>query len=65
MWTLKKGHNDLLCSTDTDSQTLKNLRFPNKTGWRVGGCTEGLGWKCVKFGCDDCCTPINVTTLSN
>ena len=29
----KKGHNDLLCQTDTDSQTLKNLWFPNETGW--------------------------------
>ena len=41
---LKKGHNELLCRTDTDSQTLKNLWFPNETGWGVGGCTEGLRW---------------------
>ena len=27
MWNLKKGHNELLCRTDTDSQTLKNLGF--------------------------------------
>ena len=38
MWNLKKGHNELLCITDTDSQTLKNLQFPNETGWR------GMGW---------------------
>ena len=25
MWNLKKGHNELLCGTDTDSQTLKNV----------------------------------------
>ena len=37
MWNLKKGHNELLCSTDTDSQTLKKLWFPNETGWGVGG----------------------------
>ena len=32
MWNLKKGHNELLCRTDTDSQTLKNLGFPKETG---------------------------------
>ena len=31
-WNLKKGHNELLCRADTDSQTLKNLWFPNETG---------------------------------
>ena len=25
MWNLKKGRNELLCRTDTDSQTLQNL----------------------------------------
>ena len=33
MWNLKKGHNELACKTDTDSQTLKNLWYPNETGW--------------------------------
>ena len=23
--------------------------FPNETGWWVGECTEGLGWKCYKI----------------
>ena len=49
MQNLKKGHNELLCRTDTDSQTLKTLWFPNETGWAGGGCTEGLGWKCYKI----------------
>ena len=49
MWNLKKGHNELLCRADTDSQTLKNLWSPNETGWGVGGHTEGLGWKCYKI----------------
>ena len=50
MWNLKKkGHNELLCRTDTDTQTLKNLWFPNETGWGVGECTEGLGWKFYKI----------------
>ena len=48
MRNLKKGQNKLLCRTDTDSETLKNLWFPNETVW-VGGCTEGLGWKCHKI----------------
>ena len=30
MWNLKKGQNELLCRTDTDSQTLQNLWFPNE-----------------------------------
>ena len=30
MWNLKKGHNELLCITDTDSPSLKNLWFPNE-----------------------------------
>ena len=50
MWNLKKGHNELLCRTDTDSQTLKNLRFPNETGGEWGGFTGGLGCKCYKIG---------------
>ena len=50
MWNLKKGNSELLCGTDTDSQTLKNfLWFPNETGWGVEICTEGLGWKCCKI----------------
>ena len=43
MWNLKKGHNELLCRTDTDSQTLKNLWFPNETGWGGGGMHWGFG----------------------
>ena len=43
MKNLKKGYNELLCRTDTDSQTLKNVWFPNETGWGAGECTEGLG----------------------
>ena len=59
MWNLTKGQNELLCRTDTDSQTLKNLWFPKETSW---GWEDTLGvWdgNPVKFGCDDCCTPIN------
>ena len=34
IWNLKKGHSEL-CRIDTDSQTLKNLWFPNETS--LGG----------------------------
>ena len=47
---LKKGHNELLCRTDTDSQTLKNVWFPKETGWGLGGWARGLEWKCYKIG---------------
>ena len=49
MWSLKKGHNELLGRTDADSETLKNLWFPNETVWGGGRYTEGLGWKCCKI----------------
>ena len=48
IWNLKKGQTEL-CRTDTDSQTLKNIWFPNETSWGLGGYTEGLGWKCYKI----------------
>ena len=66
MWNLKKGHTELLCRTDTDSQTLKSLWSPKET---VGGVGIVLGvWvgNPVKLECDDHCTTINViNSLSN
>ena len=50
MWNLKKGHNELLCRTDTDSQTLKNLCFPNETGWGVGDALGLWDGNAVKLG---------------
>jgi len=38
----------------TDSQTLKNLWFPNETGW--GDALRVWDGNAIKFGCDDCCT---------
>ena len=40
MWNLKKGHNELLCRTDMDSQTLKKLMISK--GDRFG--SRGMGW---------------------
>ena len=50
MWNLIKGHNELLCRTDTDLQTLKNLWFPKETDWGGGGWAWGSGWKCYEIG---------------
>ena len=55
MWNLKKGHNELLCPTDTDSRTWKNVWFPKETGWGVGGA--------ITLGCDDRRTTINVVEV--
>ena len=47
-WNLKKGHNELHCRTDTDSQTFQRRQ--------VGGLGDGLGvWdgNVIKLGCDD------------
>ena len=32
MWNIKKDINELICRTETDSQTLKNLQLPKGTG---------------------------------
>ena len=50
MWNVKKAHNELLCRTDTDSQTLKNLWFPKETVQGVGGYAGVVGWKSYKIG---------------
>ena len=60
MWNLKKGHNELLCRTHTDSQALKNVLFLKETGWEMGdrlGVWDGI---VIKLGCDDHCTTLNV-----
>ena len=58
MWNLKKGHDELLCKIDTDSQTFKNSWFPKETVWGGGG----MRWdgNAIKFGCDDHCTTTDV-----
>ena len=39
---------------------LKNIWFPNETGWGVGDALRVWDGNAVKFGCDDCCAPINI-----
>ena len=60
MWNLKRGHNELLYRTDTDSQTLKNLWFPKETGRGWGNGLEVWDGNAIKLGCDDCCATTNV-----
>ena len=66
MWNLKKGQNELLCRTDTDSQTLKTYGLQRR---QFGGWRDTLGlWdgNPIKLDCDDHCTTINViNSLSN
>ena len=50
MWNLKKGQTELLCGTDADSQTLKNVWSPEETNWGVGGCAWVVGWKSCEIG---------------
>ena len=48
MWNLKKGHNELLCVADTDSDFEKLMVFKGDS-LGVGGCAGDLGWKCYKI----------------
>ena len=43
MWDLKKDTNELICRTETYSQTLKNLWLPKGSGRGVGGMNCGFG----------------------
>ena len=62
----EKGRNELLCRTDTDSQTLKNLWFPKERGWGGQGMLGIWDGNVIRLGCDDHCTTINViNSLSN
>ena len=66
MWYLKKGQNELLCRTDTDSQTLQYTWFPKETVLRVRGYAGVWDGNPIKLDCDDHCTTINViNSLSN
>ena len=53
MWNLKKGQTELLCRTDADSQTLKNLWSLDETVWEVGDVLGLWDGNPVKLDCDD------------
>ena len=66
MWNLKKGQNQLLCRTDTDSQTLKNVWSPKATVSGVERCVGVWDGNPIKLDCDDHCTTTNaINSLSN
>jgi len=66
MKNLKKGQNELLCRTDADSKTLKNLRSLEETVWGVVGCNWVWDRNPVKLDCDDHYTTTDViNSLSN
>ena len=50
MWNLKKGHNGLLCRTDTDATDFEKLLVSEGDGLGVGGWAGGVGWKRYKIG---------------
>ena len=59
MWNLRKGHNELLCRADTDSQTSKNL-FSKEDRLEGGEWAGDWDGNAIKLGRDDHCTAINV-----
>ena len=66
MWNLKKGQNELLCRTDTDSD-FEKLMVSRGDSLGVGGDVLGL-WdgNPIKLDCADHCTTTNViNSLSN
>jgi len=60
LWNLKKGQNELLCRTDTDSQTLKSFWSPKETVWGWGDALGLWDGNPIKLDCDDHCTATNV-----
>ena len=66
MDSIKKDTNEFICRTETDSQTLRNLRLPKGRNFWLPKGTGGV-WGCLgvwdgnvlKLGCDDSCTTIN------
>ena len=60
MWNLKIGRTELLCSTDADSQTLKNVWSPEETVGDVGVVLGLWDGNPVKSACDDHYTTTDV-----
>ena len=60
MWNLKKGQTELLCRTDADSQTLKNLWSLEETVWGWGDVLGLWDGNPVKLDCYDHYTTTDV-----
>ena len=60
MWNLKKGQTELLCRTDADSQTLKNLWSSEETFWGVGNVPGLWDGNSMKSDCYDHYTTTDV-----
>ena len=60
MWNLKKGQTELLCRTDADSQTLKNLWSLEETVWAWGDVLGLWDGNPVKLDCYDHYTTTDV-----
>ena len=56
----EKRQTELLCRTDADSQTLKNLWSLEETVWGVGGCAGLWDGNPVKSDCYDHYTTTDV-----
>ena len=59
MWNLKKGCNELLSRTDTDTQTLKNFGFQMRVVRWWGYALGVWDGNAIKSVCDDHCITIN------
>jgi len=58
MWNLNIGYNELLCTTETDSQTLKTLWLLKETGCGGRDGSRDRDGSVVKLRWDDGCTTI-------
>ena len=59
MLNLKKVYNELICKTEIDSQTLKNLTVTKGNGLKGTDRLRVLDGNIVKLGFDDGCTTTN------
>ena len=50
MWNLKKGHNELMCRTETDPDFEKLMVGDQRSQAGGEGMGWGLGWKRCKTG---------------
>ena len=64
MWNLKKGQTELLCRTDADSQTLKNM-VSGGDSLAVGDVLGLLDGNPVKLDCYDHYTTTDVRTINS